>query len=83
MLSVSNCLTKARAAGPERGANGDLFASTHRAGEKKVREIRAGDQKNEPDGDKQHHQRAPRFTGKLFAERHDVGARLPASAESG
>ncbi len=63
----------------ERQAHGDLGLPRRRAGQQHVRDVGAGDQQDEADGDEQHREAQARVADDPFLQRHDadvaVGAR--------
>ena len=66
-------LEDARAAGAERGADGELFAPRERASEQQVGDVRAGDQEHEGDGGEEHDERHPHVADDQLLQRHDDG----------
>src|SRR5580698_193425 len=61
----------ARARGAERGADGDFTAASDDAREGEVRDVGAGDEKNEANRSEQNQKRKADVTVELFAQRND------------
>ena len=57
--------------GTERGSKREFPATAERAGEKKIGNVRAGDEKDHADGTEEKQKRAARVTGNLRGERRD------------
>src|SRR5207248_6164149 len=68
---------QARAAGSERGANGELLPSRCGAGEQKIRQIRAGDEQDGSDGAEQHEQPSAEAAGQMIAQSGQSRAESP------